>query len=214
MNVSRFFFALTTFLVGCTGSVSQQAQQTETLLHALRTEIEEVKSDLGSHQMELNILEGKLVAQEDSLIQLREESLQKAFVKLEKLQVVATQMERRASQLEKLQEETLAEVKQMVQLAQDVQKTSLIYKERFGQLDDKLEGQQLLLTDLMRLKKELLLQLASVDQPMQYYKVKAGDTLEKIARQTHTSVEFLKKTNRLSGDQILVGDSLLVPASV
>lgn len=209
-----FFLSFSLFLLTACGSASiERAHQSEALLQSLRADLEEVRNDLGSHQMELNILEGKFVAQENSLIQLREESLQKAFVKLEKLQVLASQLERRSTQLEKVQEETLSEMRQMVNLAQDVQKISSFHKDRFHQIEDKIGEQQLLLNDLLRLKKDLLKELAQMDEPIQYYKVKSGDNLEKIARQFHTSVDQIKKINRLTGDQILAGDQILVPST-
>ena len=42
------------------------------------------------------------------------------------------------------------------------------------------------------------------------YKVKPGDTLEKIARHQHTTVDTIKKLNDLPGDKIVVGQQLQV----
>lgn len=43
------------------------------------------------------------------------------------------------------------------------------------------------------------------------YTIQLGDTLGRIARQHHTTVELLQKANRLTGDKILVGRTLKVP---
>ncbi len=44
-----------------------------------------------------------------------------------------------------------------------------------------------------------------------YYKVKRGDTLEKIAKRFKTTVTELKRVNKLSSSRIYVGQKLLIP---
>jgi LysM repeat protein len=44
------------------------------------------------------------------------------------------------------------------------------------------------------------------------YKVKAGDSLEKIARHHRVSLSALKECNHLEGDKITVGQSLHIPS--
>jgi LysM repeat protein len=41
--------------------------------------------------------------------------------------------------------------------------------------------------------------------------VRSGDTLYSIARQFDTTVDVLKRLNRLSSDRIKIGDRLTVP---
>ncbi len=43
------------------------------------------------------------------------------------------------------------------------------------------------------------------------YRVKAGDSLEKIARNEHISIEALRKSNNLTHDKIRVGQELRLP---
>ena len=47
----------------------------------------------------------------------------------------------------------------------------------------------------------------------QVYVVKAGDTLTKIANDHHTTVNALRKVNKLTTDKIKVGDKLKIPAT-
>jgi LysM repeat protein len=44
------------------------------------------------------------------------------------------------------------------------------------------------------------------------YKVKSGDTLERIARKHHLAVEELKRANSLESDRIVVGQDLMIPS--
>lgn len=52
---------------------------------------------------------------------------------------------------------------------------------------------------------------AAVSNGTSTYRVRPGDTLSRIARQFDTSVESLKRLNRLSSDALGVGDRLTVP---
>ncbi len=51
------------------------------------------------------------------------------------------------------------------------------------------------------------------EMPSKIYKVKAGDSLEKIAKQQQTSIKKLKELNNLTGDQIIIGQRLKIPES-
>jgi LysM repeat protein len=53
---------------------------------------------------------------------------------------------------------------------------------------------------------------APARHPVTVYEVKAGDTLTQIARTHGVSVRALKAANGLSGDRIVVGDKLKIPA--
>jgi membrane-bound lytic murein transglycosylase D len=53
--------------------------------------------------------------------------------------------------------------------------------------------------------------VASASTGTTSYRVRSGDTLSRIARQFDTSVESLKKLNKLSSDALDVGDRLMVP---
>jgi LysM repeat protein len=43
------------------------------------------------------------------------------------------------------------------------------------------------------------------------YRVKAGDSLEKIARAHQVSIQSLKQANGLTTDRIIVGKNLVIP---
>ena len=49
------------------------------------------------------------------------------------------------------------------------------------------------------------------ENPAKIYRVKAGDSLEKIAKQNQTTIKKLKEANQLANDQIIVGQKLKLP---
>lgn len=212
MKLPICVFSALLVLTGCqTAASSAQLKQTEVAIHTMRSEIEELKNDLTSHQMELDILQEKLLTHENSLVQLREESLEKALVRLEKMQALVGQMDRKIAQLEKQQEEGLVQLKQFAQMAQDASRSSLLNYDSLNRLEGQIHEQKSTLAELLKLKKEILAQIQ--EQDCQNYKVKPSDTLEKIAKQFNTTTSYLKKINRLSDDRIIAGDVLLVPGS-
>jgi LysM repeat protein len=53
--------------------------------------------------------------------------------------------------------------------------------------------------------------LTKLSETPSSYEVLPGDSLQKIARKYHVSIDALKKENHLSSDKIFVGQKLLIP---
>jgi LysM repeat protein len=88
---------------------------------------------------------------------------------------------------------------------------------KIASLEKAIEKQQALLSEVAQLRGSL----TSVIQSLQkqdsgkesVHKVKAGDSLEKIARMYKVSISALKEENDLSTDRIVVGQELRIPGS-
>lgn len=110
--------------------------------------------------------------------------------------------------------------KRIVQLEKKIDKASSDLRTLNGSLQQVLSKIQNVETELFshskRLEEVTKLKgtLTSISKAMgntseiKTYLVKAGDSLEKIARVQHVSVETLRKINRLSTDKIIVGQEL------
>ena len=88
-------------------------------------------------------------------------------------------------------------------LEQARQKIEEQYREQIQKLDHQFE-------DLSKIKNTL----SSISKSMEAkttYKVKTGDSLEKIAKRHHLSVQKLKQANHLETDRIVVGQELFLP---
>lgn len=98
----------------------------------------------------------------------------------------------------------------------DSQVLALNQQVRTQQLEQSAEIQRLR-SDLLQLKKGVETMAKALASPTEassssdHYIVRAGDTLEKIARQARVSVESLKKRNNLSSDHIITGQKLYLP---
>lgn len=81
-----------------------------------------------------------------------------------------------------------------------------------SQVDARLLSQDERLQEVGKLKSTLTSIAKAVNTPpvSKAYKVKAGDSLEKIAKAHHMSVDTLRKLNHLKQDKIVVGQELVV----
>jgi len=148
-------------------------------------------------------------------IELMEEKLRRAFSKQDpKTQELATELallQKRLSSLESFQQKAM----------QDIQRLAT----HSNQTADKISGQQLQLArmedlivqhskrleDIQQLKVTLKSISQAIAKPQHAYTVKPGDTLDKIAKEHSTTVDALKKSNRIEGDRIRVGEQLQLP---
>jgi LysM repeat protein len=85
------------------------------------------------------------------------------------------------------------------------------YKEEIAKHSQRLDEVAKLKTTLTSISKAI--KPASSEISSSSYKVKAGDTLEKIARRIQCTAEEIRHLNQLQNDKIVVGQDLKVPTS-
>ncbi len=219
--MKRLFPLISFLLTACAGNNSNARDyQLEVTLHKIRADIEEIKHDLHTHQMELSVLEGKVLNSEDAFLAMKKEELDHEHGKMDKYREQLGLMVARLAQAEKKQEESEKHVKNLLLHNAEIQKALTQYKDKINELERNLSLQTQSLTEMMKIKdhlktiSEMAMGQPSIDadgHPLQSYRVKAGDSLEKIAKEHRTSVESLRKMNHLSNDLILAGQDLLVP---
>ena len=155
----------------------------DTIIEEMRTEIADLKHSLHSTEVEMRLLEENLENQTDSKVGQLAETL--------------TDLSRKITHLEKTQDKVSADLKNLVVHANQTSHSLAQYRERIKELDHKVEGAH------------LVHKRVETETP-QKYRVQSGDSLQKIARLYHTSVDHLKNLNQLSGDMIFTGQLLKV----
>ena len=178
--MKHFLWPLFLCLASCnTEKVAQEGpSKTDLILVQVRSEIDDIKHDLNSYEIEHHILDGK-VTDLESTLQAHGEAL-----KLEELHAEFEKLDKQLKSLSKKQNEVIADIRQLTQHANETTLALSQYKEKLAFLDK-----------------------------TEHYVIKAGDTLEKIARKFETTVEALRAANHLKDDLILVGDELTIPKS-
>lgn len=184
------------------------------LFNKIRTEVEDLKHDLNTSDIELHILEGKLIDQEETIALLKEQLLTSQNGKLTDLEQTALNLQKKLASFEKKQEEILADIRQLGSHANDTTTALSQYKDKICEMEKSILSQNKKFDEIGKIKKSLeTLSLDLSKQEMIQYTIKEGDSLQKIAKQFTVSVEELKKINHLKDDLIFSGQAILIPKS-
>ncbi|MDN3505506.1 MAG: LysM peptidoglycan-binding domain-containing protein [Rhabdochlamydiaceae bacterium] len=189
-------------------------QQVEMSMHRLRTDIEELKHDLNTQQMQLGIYEGKLVRVDDIIDTIKVESTEKQKSTLDELEYHLASIEKKLEKYETGQKEILADLSKLEAHANQTSKAMSQYKDKIKEFEQTLSFHNEVISEISKLKKHInhAAALSNENRKFQTYIVKSGDSLQRIARNYNTSIDQLKRLNELRDDLIIVGQELSVPA--
>jgi LysM repeat protein len=212
----KYCFYLTAFilLTSCSGlnSPREERHKTEITLHKIRTEVEDLKHDLNTSDIELHILEGKFIDQEETLALLKQQLLESQSSKLDELQQLILTYNKKIGSLEKKQDEIVSDLRQLGSHANETTTALSQYKDKICEMEKAILFQNKKFEELIKIKKNLeALSLDSSHTSLHSYIIKEGDSLQKIAKNHSVSVEDLKKLNHLKDDLIFSGQSIFVP---
>jgi len=197
-------------LVGCTTIAStskQEKERVEVSMHKIRTDLEELKHDLNTHQMELHILEGKITQQDDQMNHLQTDTYGEVTSSLRTSEDRLSQLDKRLEKIERRQGEIIQDLKRYEDFSKDIHVALVDYKTKFQEIDKCIKQQTLAIKEVQLVKQDL----TSLLNIQEKYIVKSGDSLEKIARKYQVTIDTLRKVNHLTSDLIVVGQELSIP---
>ncbi len=181
----------------------------ELSLHKVRTEVEDIKHDLNTYEIEHHVIEGKLIDQEQTIASLKHQVAELKSGKLDASVQELQNLEKKIHQISKKQDKIVTDLRQLSSHANDTTTALAQYKDKIAQFEKAIQGQNLQLSEIQKIK-DGITKLAEAESG-KFYVVKAGDSLEKIARDHHTSVEKIKQVNRMTSDLIVVDQQLSLP---
>lgn len=178
----------------------------------LRIELEDVKHALKITQVDLGLLEERLKKQDNTVAGIKGQSNVKELNSLSMLSAQVNGLEKKISSLEKTLEKAANDLRalssastQAIHKIQELEQNFLVHEKRLDEIVQ-LKGT---LTNISKaISQRTLTEAAPATKS---YRVKAGDSLEKIARSHHLSVETLKKINNIPNDKIIIGQELRLP---
>lgn len=178
-------------------SPNDEKHQLELTLHEVQTSLDDLKHDINCFQTELQILDGRIKYFENALASLKQHDLEKQQTKIDQISQTIQNLEKKWTSFEKSH---LTEAKDLQTLSSHANETTAAltqFKDRINELEQEIFSQNRKYDEIA--KKTLI------------YKVKPGDSLEKIAKAHKTAVEKIKKLNHLDHDLIVVGQELKIP---
>ena len=130
----------------------------------------------------------------------------------------ASTLEGKISSLEQIIKNMTADLKKLQSHANDTSSTLQMIKQKLADWDqqiqtqnDNLKNMQAALQTLMEAFQVKMDIPSSLGSNPKSYKVKNGDTLEKIAKAHGTTIQAIKDLNNLKTDRIVVGKTLQLP---
>ncbi len=194
---------------GGVGSSKGDKHQMELSLHKVRTEVEDIKHDLNTYEIEHHVIEGKLIDQEQTIASLRHQVAELKSGKLDSFVQELQNLDKKLHQIAKKQDKIVTDIRQLSSHANDTTTALAQYKDKIAQFEKAIQGQNLQLSEIQKIK-DGITKLTEAES-IKSYTVKAGDSLEKIARDHHTSVDKIKKVNGMTSDLIVVDQQLALP---
>ncbi len=187
--------------------------QLELTLHEMQTNLDDLRHDINCFQTELQILDGRIKYNENTLATLKSQDLEKQQARLEQLAADIRSFEHKWHSQEKSHEHAVNEVQHLAFHANETTLALTQCKARIEELEQQLIVNQRRFTELNKLKGniEFLAKSLNKSEIFKTYKVRAGDTLEKIAKHHKIEVSKIKQINQLEHDRILVGQELKIP---
>ncbi len=188
-------FLCTPLIWGCTSTLTALRGNNDHVFEEMKTEIADLRHSLHGTEVELKLLEEKFESRE------MESASPKGDV---------AGLQRKIALLEKTVDKMNGELKSLMTYANQTTTSLSQYRDQIQEIDRKLGEVSKLRSTLSQMSKTYSApEVASAETN---YRVKSGDSLEKIARKFNTTTEALKKENQLITDKIVIGQELTIPS--
>ncbi|MBA3817107.1 MAG: LysM peptidoglycan-binding domain-containing protein [Parachlamydiaceae bacterium] len=197
-----------------------------TLVKEMRDSLDDIRHEVNNHESEIRIYDEKLKNLENIIDSVRDQVSESSQAHKEQLKGNSNTLESKITSIENIIKGVVTDLRQFKTHANDSSIALAQYKQKISELEKIVEQQNQNLDHLQAAMRSLMEALvvkesapskpsavsmtAEISAPG-LYRVKAGDSLEKIARLHQTTVSVIKDLNGLSHDRIVVGQVLKIP---
>lgn len=186
----------------------------ERALDDMRSSLADLKQKMHSYEVEREIFEEKISNLESTVSSLRLQLKNQLQANEELAKGKFLAFEKRMLSVEKMNDALLSDFKLFKQHANETGTALGLIHNKQNELEQQLSHnvnsiKSALETTLKLSSPQTISEEALGDTSV--YLVKSGDSLERIAKAHSTSVELIKKLNKLSSDKIRVGQQIKLP---
>lgn len=211
-----FFVSIFSVEAAAKNSYSQE----NLAIRDLRSSLETMRHEVDNHESELRTFEEKLKSFDAIIENVRDELNQTDKLHKEQLKNNSGTLETKISALDSASKSLVSDLRQFKTYANETAAVLNQYSQRIDTIEktieqqnqniDHLQSAMRALMDALQLKEKSSAATSNFEE--RTYKVKTGDSLEKIARSQNTTVQAIKELNGLTHDRIVVGKLLQIPA--
>ena len=192
----------------------------------IRDSIDDLHHEVNNHEAEIRTFDEKFANFESMMESIRDQFQDVTRSQKEQLKGSSASLESKITSLETTSKGLVTDLKQFKTHANDTSSLLAQYKEKIESIEKSVDQQNQNIENLQAAIQSLMeaLQVKSPSPPKAgtpsasqtsisgtSYKVKAGDSLEKIAKNYQVSIQALKEANGLTTDRIVVGKNLIIP---
>lgn len=199
-------------------------EDTAQVLREIRDSLEDLKHEVRNHESEIRMYEEKLSTMESSIDTLRQQMSDSQQVHKDILKETSTNSEMKVNGLDSTVKGMVADLRQLKGHANDSATALGQYKTKLLEMEKIMDAQSQNIENLQAAMKSMMdaMQVRSSgtvvansanaeSSGMRTYRVRSGDSLEKIARSQGTTISAIKDANNMVNDKIIVGQNLRIP---
>ena len=212
MRLPRICCLIALMLSGCGGrlaSFGQSTRERDLAFDEMRVEIADLRHALQAHKTDLSLLQERLQEQES-----RSDDASRNRYFSESLSTRLALIEKKIPLLEKQHERFANDVSALKKGYGQSGSNFHAIEEKLGLLQAQLDQCSSRLKDIQQLKTTLTQVSKAIGEKNtpsgKRYRVKSGDSLDKIAKLHRTTVAEIKRLNDLASDKIVAGQELLL----
>lgn len=219
---SPLAFSLIFFHSACLSAARNRPSYEEdksVMMREILDSLDNLRHEVNNHEAEIRMFEEKFKNQEEILDTLRNQMTSTLQAVKETLKSQSATLDARLATHENAAKGLSTDFKSYTN---DYAQTLSDYKRRIVELEKMIDAQNHNIENLQAALNSLMDALQIKDTPQdktadsepgspKIYRVKSGDSLEKIARQNQTTIKKLKELNNLTSDQIIIGQKLKLP---